>query len=634
MDLSPQFLSPHPPTPSEQINDRSPNSLHTPDFDSPSAHDISSNPFSNHNPAAHPFSDNLYPYSAHANLPPGATRMQPAWAGSVGGSLMGGIMGDIIEPEVIEGVDGSGEMIDSGVLGDMELGLISGHEDLQGETMNPQRLLGGGPVSMQHNNTHAYPLDMNPQHLQTPSTASGHHIFTPDMDQNFPHHPHVHPPNSHTHGFPNIGQTAHMHPTPLHHPHFPSLQRHTSRSNSDSVGPSPSGSNSSMNNIAIATADVLQPYANAGIKYTHQLPTNYQNVNSHQQNPSYTNNRTHTHNPMNSFNHNLNQGVPPQGIMSHMPSFSNGGMRPGDSSHPLQTESTGFKGLSLTLDHMEDDGGEDDDDEDIIATSLDGSIPGLGVMGNSIHSLDAEGLNFDGDGELKLDMSGLDGGGPGIGVDDDLDAILTPVTTGGTKYYQNGNGHLPFNVSAGMSNRNGQGTIGHMHGLPTNGSMATFTGMHNQGVNGSSGGPQTAFFSQASIPNYPTYPAAAGPSTSVAPPPPAPSKPAYTAPSGLSSEKAQALDNLLRRFWTEQMDLAERGTSAESHLGGAAGKAGDGNGEFKHFALPLARIKKVMKSDPEVKMISAEVPVLLSKSCESKHCASRNQAGAGTDPIR
>ncbi|OMH79403.1 Nuclear transcription factor Y subunit C-2 [Zancudomyces culisetae] len=38
--------------------------------------------------------------------------------------------------------------------------------------------------------------------------------------------------------------------------------------------------------------------------------------------------------------------------------------------------------------------------------------------------------------------------------------------------------------------------------------------------------------------------------------------------------------------------------------------------DFKSHTLPLARIKKVMKSDPDVKMISAEAPVLFSKACE------------------
>jgi histone H3/H4 len=32
--------------------------------------------------------------------------------------------------------------------------------------------------------------------------------------------------------------------------------------------------------------------------------------------------------------------------------------------------------------------------------------------------------------------------------------------------------------------------------------------------------------------------------------------------------------------------------------------------------LPLARIKKVMKADPEVKMIAAEAPILFAKGCD------------------
>ncbi|ORY86857.1 CCAAT binding transcription factor component, partial [Protomyces lactucae-debilis] len=38
--------------------------------------------------------------------------------------------------------------------------------------------------------------------------------------------------------------------------------------------------------------------------------------------------------------------------------------------------------------------------------------------------------------------------------------------------------------------------------------------------------------------------------------------------------------------------------------------------DFKTHALPLARIKKVMKSDEEVKMIAAEAPILFAKGCE------------------
>ncbi|KAH8918465.1 hypothetical protein BT69DRAFT_1267731 [Atractiella rhizophila] len=38
--------------------------------------------------------------------------------------------------------------------------------------------------------------------------------------------------------------------------------------------------------------------------------------------------------------------------------------------------------------------------------------------------------------------------------------------------------------------------------------------------------------------------------------------------------------------------------------------------EYKNPSLPLARIKKVMKTDEEVRMIAQEVPILLAKACE------------------
>ena len=37
---------------------------------------------------------------------------------------------------------------------------------------------------------------------------------------------------------------------------------------------------------------------------------------------------------------------------------------------------------------------------------------------------------------------------------------------------------------------------------------------------------------------------------------------------------------------------------------------------FRNHVLPLARIKKIMKMDEEVKMISFETPLLISKACE------------------
>ncbi len=51
---------------------------------------------------------------------------------------------------------------------------------------------------------------------------------------------------------------------------------------------------------------------------------------------------------------------------------------------------------------------------------------------------------------------------------------------------------------------------------------------------------------------------------------------------------------------------------------GPRGDAGVGAcADFKtHNDLPLARIKRIMKSDEDVRMISAEAPVLFAKACE------------------
>lgn len=42
----------------------------------------------------------------------------------------------------------------------------------------------------------------------------------------------------------------------------------------------------------------------------------------------------------------------------------------------------------------------------------------------------------------------------------------------------------------------------------------------------------------------------------------------------------------------------------------------DADHNYKEHQLPLARIKKVMKADEEVKMISAEAPILFAKGCD------------------
>ncbi|KZV79563.1 histone-fold-containing protein [Exidia glandulosa HHB12029] len=64
-------------------------------------------------------------------------------------------------------------------------------------------------------------------------------------------------------------------------------------------------------------------------------------------------------------------------------------------------------------------------------------------------------------------------------------------------------------------------------------------------------------------------------------------------------QSGDSLDNFLRSFWQRQIDAAEQETP-----------------DVRHPPLPLARIKKVMKSDPEVKMIAADAPILFCKACE------------------
>ncbi|KAL0568293.1 Transcriptional activator hap5 [Marasmius crinis-equi] len=54
-------------------------------------------------------------------------------------------------------------------------------------------------------------------------------------------------------------------------------------------------------------------------------------------------------------------------------------------------------------------------------------------------------------------------------------------------------------------------------------------------------------------------------------------------------QPGDALNDFLRSFWQRQVNEAEQETP-----------------DYRHPALPLARIKKVMKSDPDVKMIAAD----------------------------
>jgi hypothetical protein len=50
-------------------------------------------------------------------------------------------------------------------------------------------------------------------------------------------------------------------------------------------------------------------------------------------------------------------------------------------------------------------------------------------------------------------------------------------------------------------------------------------------------------------------------------------------------QPGEPLNDFLRSFWQRQVDTAEQETP-----------------DYRHPALPLARIKKVMKSDPDVKV--------------------------------
>lgn len=88
-------------------------------------------------------------------------------------------------------------------------------------------------------------------------------------------------------------------------------------------------------------------------------------------------------------------------------------------------------------------------------------------------------------------------------------------------------------------------------------------------------------FAQAQFPNMPGMPAMQ-----------------YPQSQGLSAPHAEQL----RAFWAEQVREIQQVPCDPA--------------EFKNHQLPLARIKKIMKSDEDVRMISAEAPVLFAKACE------------------
>ncbi|XP_071736993.1 nuclear transcription factor Y subunit C-3-like [Rutidosis leptorrhynchoides] len=82
-----------------------------------------------------------------------------------------------------------------------------------------------------------------------------------------------------------------------------------------------------------------------------------------------------------------------------------------------------------------------------------------------------------------------------------------------------------------------------------------------------------------------------------------PSPPAQLAQQQLAyhhihQQQQQQLHQQLQNFWANQYQEIEQTT------------------DFKNHSLPLARIKKIMKADEDVRMISAEAPVIFARACE------------------
>ncbi|KAI0567020.1 Histone-like transcription factor [Gracilaria domingensis] len=81
-------------------------------------------------------------------------------------------------------------------------------------------------------------------------------------------------------------------------------------------------------------------------------------------------------------------------------------------------------------------------------------------------------------------------------------------------------------------------------------------------------------------------------------------------------QSLQELNAKLAHFWSEQMSEVQAAT------------------DFKNHLLPLARIKKIMKSDEDVRMISAEAPVLFAKACEMFILELTHRAWAQTEEAK
>lgn len=66
----------------------------------------------------------------------------------------------------------------------------------------------------------------------------------------------------------------------------------------------------------------------------------------------------------------------------------------------------------------------------------------------------------------------------------------------------------------------------------------------------------------------------------------------------IHQQQQQQLQQQLQNFWSGQYQEIEQAN------------------DFKNHSLPLARIKKIMKADEDVRMISAEAPVIFARACE------------------
>ncbi|CBK25174.2 uncharacterized protein [Blastocystis hominis] len=69
------------------------------------------------------------------------------------------------------------------------------------------------------------------------------------------------------------------------------------------------------------------------------------------------------------------------------------------------------------------------------------------------------------------------------------------------------------------------------------------------------------------------------------------------------SDGRSSMDDELERMWKTQLESIQA-------------ISGDKKDLKKHNDLPIARIKRIMKSDQDVRMISAETPVVFARACE------------------